>query len=101
LWIENCIVDLMNVLFAPNGAATYMRPPVMGGQKVNSGHDWADELGAKRRMRSFANPCGRPDPLALAAKLPAEQRPDAALCRFDVSWRKLARNLAEARQSPW
>lgn len=91
------MVGVMNVLFATGSAATYMAPPVLGDQQVNCGPDWVDELGADGRMRSFANPCGRSDPLALAAKLPAEQRPEAVLCPFDVSWR----NLAQARQSPW
>ena len=84
----------MNVLFATGSPARYMRPPQLGDAQVNCGPDWRDETGPDGRVRSLATPVGDYDLAAVAARLPAEQRPDLVVCLVDASWRNVPRNLA-------
>ena len=88
----------MNILFITGRAATFLARPVLGDRPVNCGPGWAHEAGAVGRVRSFATLCGEYDPFALAAKLPAELRPDSVACLVDARGRKLPRPLARWRE---
>ena len=84
----------MNVLFATGSPAGYMLPPILSDHQVICGPDWPDRSSPNGRVLSLATPIGRYDLAAIAAKLPAEQKPDVIVCLVDASWRNLPSNLA-------
>ncbi len=82
----------MRLLFATCSAPGYMAPPLLAAEQVNCGPDWPDrEVGG--HFLSLQTPRGEYDLAAVAARLPAHQRPDAVVCLVDASWRALPRNL--------
>ena len=84
----------MRVLFATGSPPAYMLPPQLGDEQVNCGPDWSDCTGADGRIVSLRTNVGAYDLAAIAAKLPADQRPDLVACLVDSSRRSLPRNLA-------
>jgi tetratricopeptide (TPR) repeat protein len=82
----------MRILFATCSPAGYMAPPRLGDEQVNCGPDWPDR-DIDGHVFSLNTSAGQYDLAALAARLPAEQQPDAVVCLVDASWRSMPRNL--------
>jgi len=85
----------MNILFATGSSAGYMLPPSLGDDQVCCGPDWSDSnvLSPDERRASLNTPLGEYDLAAVAARLPAAQKPDLVACLVDASRRNLPRNL--------
>lgn len=82
----------MRILFATCSHAGYMAPPQLGDEQINCGPDWLDrDIGGF--VISLNTPVGAYDLATVAARLPADQQPDAVVCLVDASWRSLPRNL--------
>jgi MoaA/NifB/PqqE/SkfB family radical SAM enzyme/tetratricopeptide (TPR) repeat protein len=83
----------MRLLFATCSPAGYMAPPRLADEQVNCGPDWLDrDIGGY--ITSLNTPVGPYDLAAVAARLPADQQPEAVVCLVDASWRSVPRNLA-------
>lgn len=73
-----------------------MAPPRLSDQQINCGPDWLDaDIGGYVTSRN--TPLGDYDLAAIAAKLPADQQPEAVVCLVDASWRSTPRNLSAFR----
>jgi len=83
----------MRVLFATGSPSGYMLPPRLGDAQVVCGPDWPNKTSADGRVISLHTPVGRYDLATVAARLPAEQRPDVVVCLVDASWRNMPCNL--------
>lgn len=85
----------MNVLFATGSSAGYMLPPSLGDHQVCCGPDWADQRVSPLddHWVSLKTPLGEYDLAAVAARLPADQKPDLVVCLVDASRRNVPRNL--------
>jgi len=82
----------MRILFATCSPSGYMAPPRLSDEQVNCGPDWLDrDIGG--HVLSLNTPVGAYDLAAVAARLPADQQPDAVVCLVDASWRSVPRNL--------
>ncbi|MEY2853849.1 MAG: hypothetical protein RL030_981, partial [Pseudomonadota bacterium] len=82
----------MRILFATCSPAGYMAPPLLGDEQINCGPDWLDRDIAGHVL-ALNTPVGSYDLAAVAARLPADQQPDAVVCLVDASWRSVPRNL--------
>jgi MoaA/NifB/PqqE/SkfB family radical SAM enzyme/tetratricopeptide (TPR) repeat protein len=86
----------MRILYATCSPASYMAPPRLSLEQINCGPDWLDaDIGGYVTSRN--TPLGDYDLAALAAKLPADQQPEAVVCLVDASWRSTPRNLSVFR----
>ena len=86
----------MRILYATGSPASYMAAPRLGTEQINCGPDWLDaDIGGYITARN--TPLGEYDLGAIAARLPADQQPDAVVCLVDSSWRSTPRNLAAFR----
>ena len=82
----------MRIFFCTGSPARYMAPPRLGEEQINCGPDWPDrDIGGQ--ILSLGTPVGDYDIAAMAARLPADQQPDAVVCLVDASWRSTPRNL--------
>lgn len=73
-----------------------MAPPRLAAEQIICGPDWLDaDIGGYVTARN--TPAGEYDLAAVAARLPADQQPDAVVCLVDASWRSLPRNLQAFR----
>jgi MoaA/NifB/PqqE/SkfB family radical SAM enzyme/tetratricopeptide (TPR) repeat protein len=73
-----------------------MAPPRLAAEQIICGPDWLDaDIGGYVTTRN--TPAGEYDLAAVAARLPADQQPDAVVCLVDASWRSLPRNLQAFR----
>lgn len=83
----------MRILFSTCSGANYMAPPVLADEQINCGPFFRDREVAGRYV-SLATPKGAYDLAAVAARLPADQQPDAVVCLVDASWFNQPQNLA-------
>ncbi|WP_414663078.1 glycosyltransferase family protein [Horticoccus sp. 23ND18S-11] len=86
----------MRILFSTCSPASYMAPPRLALEQINCGPDWLDaDIGGY--VTTLNTPSGAFDLAAVAARLPADQQPDAVVCLVDASWRSIPRNLKAFR----
>ncbi|MBL9208850.1 MAG: glycosyltransferase family 1 protein, partial [Opitutaceae bacterium] len=86
----------MRILFSTCSAAGYMAPPRLADEQIVCGPDWLDaDIGGYVTARN--TPVGEYDLAAIAARLPADQQPEAVVCLVDASWRSVPRNLQAFR----
>ncbi len=83
----------MRILLATVSAPHYMAPPILSDEQVNCGPFFSDRV-IDGRVISLATPKGEYDLAAIAARLPAEQQPEAVVCLVDSSWFSIPKNLA-------
>lgn len=83
----------MRILLSTVSAPHYMAPPVLSDEQVNCGPFFPDRI-VDGRVISLATPKGEYDLAAIAARLPADQQPDAVVCLVDSSWLSVPKNLA-------
>jgi tetratricopeptide (TPR) repeat protein len=86
----------MRLLFSTGSAPQYMAPPPLAEEQVNCGPVFGD-VQCGGRFVSLATPTGEYDLAAVAARLPADQQPDAVACLVDASRLNLPRNLSALR----
>ena len=73
-----------------------MAPPRLAAEQIICGPDWLDaDIGGY--VTSRHTPAGEYDLAAVAARLPADQQPEAVVCLVDASWHSLPRNLQAFR----
>lgn len=84
----------MRVLFATANPGRTAPPFRLGAEQVTCGPGLIEERAGDGRLRAFPIPPGDYDIAALAAKLPAGQRPDVVVCEIDAAHRGFPRNLA-------
>jgi hypothetical protein len=83
----------MRILFCSGSPRHYMAPPRLAEEQVNCGPFFRDEELAGKVL-SLRTPTGEFDLAKTAARLPAEQRPDAVVCLVDSSRICVPRNIA-------
>ena len=86
----------MRILFSTCSAAHYMAPPRLSDEQINCGPFFEDvEIGG--RYISLKTPLRDYNLASIAARLPADQKPDAVVCLVDASWFNTPNNLAAFR----